>query len=411
MAIWRAVFGETLAGLQLSSCHLRTRRGLRLPRPSPLCSPPSLALVPPSSPSPAHGVFQRGASEEGRGEKKEPPVHTPRMTATHLGTAERSVAIGTDTFRVWEWGLSPESPGTAAPVPPAKGCPLFVLHHGAGSSALTFAFAASRLAALVSGEPGLRHSGACVVAIDARGHGATTCANEELELGALANDLVNVVEAVRRDSEQEIVLVGHSMGGSVVVEACNSGRIKNVVGVAVIDVVEGTAIESLAHMNRILKEKPSQFRKIEDAIKWTMRSRLVQNKESAEVSVPPLLIQKADPPVYVWRTNLAASEPYWRGWFEGLSQKFLSMKTGRLLILAGADRLDKELMIGQMQGKFQVVVYPESWHYVQEDVPAKLAESLIDFWRRNQRLAIIKRFPIPIKSPAAASPSTGALPQ
>jgi hypothetical protein len=38
------------------------------------------------------------------------------------------------------------------------------------------------------------------------------------------------------------------------------------------------------------------------------------------------------------------------GWFKDLSLKFLSVKAGRLLILAGTDRLDKTLTIGQMQG-------------------------------------------------------------
>ncbi|KAJ3376773.1 Protein phosphatase methylesterase 1 [Entophlyctis sp. JEL0112] len=146
----------------------------------------------------------------------------------------------------------------------------------------------------------------------------------------LVADLVAIVAAVRRDESQEVVLVGHSMGGSVVVTACP--MIKNVVGTAVIDVVEA--------------------------------------------------------------------------WFEGLSSKFLSLKCGRLLVLAGADRLDKELIIGQMQGKFQVVVIPESWHYVQEDVPDKLAATLAEFWTRNQRLVIIKRFPIPPKPSLGGSTTT-----
>jgi protein phosphatase methylesterase 1 len=37
-------------------------------------------------------------------------------------------------------------------------------------------------------------------------------------------------------------------------------------------------------------------------------------------------------------------------WFKGLSEKFLASKAGKLLLLAGTDRLDKPLMIGQMQG-------------------------------------------------------------
>ena len=38
------------------------------------------------------------------------------------------------------------------------------------------------------------------------------------------------------------------------------------------------------------------------------------------------------------------------GWFEGLSKLFLSCTVPKLLLLAGVDRLDKDLTIGQMQG-------------------------------------------------------------
>ena len=75
--------------------------------------------------------------------------------------------------------------------------------------------------------------------------------------------------------------------------------------------------------------------------------------------------------------------------YRGLSSKFLSFKVrnctpselhspppsptpsqgARLLMLAGTDRLDKELMIGQMQGKFQMVVLPASGHCVQALAP------------------------------------------
>jgi protein phosphatase methylesterase 1 len=41
---------------------------------------------------------------------------------------------------------------------------------------------------------------------------------------------------------------------------------------------------------------------------------------------------------------------YWEGWFKGLSKLFLSTRMPKLLLLAGIDRLDKELTIAQMQG-------------------------------------------------------------
>ena len=48
-----------------------------------------------------------------------------------------------------------------------------------------------------------------------------------------------------------------------------------------------------------------------------------------------------------------------RGWYEGLSTAFLGFKGPKVLMLAGTDRLDRELTIGQMQGRFQMVVLPQ----------------------------------------------------
>ena len=60
-----------------------------------------------------------------------------------------------------------------------------------------------------------------------------------------------------------------------------------------------------------------------------------------------------------------------------------------MLVLAGTDRLDRELMIGQMQGKFQLVVLPEAGHFIQEDVPERTAELMVEFFRRNDRSAMV----------------------
>ena len=49
---------------------------------------------------------------------------------------------------------------------------------------------------------------------------------------------------------------------------------------------------------------------------------------------------------------MAATQPFWEDWFVGLSKKFLEARGGKLLLLAGTDRLDTELTIGQMQGEF-----------------------------------------------------------
>lgn len=116
------------------------------------------------------------------------------------------------------------------------------------------------------------------------------------------------------------------------------------------------------------------------------RSRTIRNPTSARVSVPALLLSDTTPPEssgdsspprpWRWRTDLAKTQPFWQGWFVGLSKKFLQARGGKLLILAGTDRLDRELTIGQMQGKYQLVVLPEVGHFLHEDAPAKTAGSV-----------------------------------
>lgn len=91
-----------------------------------------------------------------------------------------------------------------------------------------------------------------------------------------------------------------------------------------------------------------------NSLTHSIRSRTIRNSTSARVSVPSLLREEENSPQptrpWVWRTNLAATKPFWENWFIGLSKKFLEAKGGKLLLLAGTDRLDKELIIGQMQG-------------------------------------------------------------
>jgi len=41
-----------------------------------------------------------------------------------------------------------------------------------------------------------------------------------------------------------------------------------------------------------------------------------------------------------------------------------------------------------MQGKFQMEVVPGVGHMIQEDDPTKLAEILVDFWKRNEKVLV-----------------------
>ena len=45
------------------------------------------------------------------------------------------------------------------------------------------------------------------------------------------------------------------------------------------------------------------------------------------------------------------------------------------LVLAGSDRMDKDMTIAQMQGKFRLEIVPNVGHVIHEDNPKKLAIS------------------------------------
>lgn len=66
--------------------------------------------------------------------------------------------------------------------------------------------------------------------------------------------------------------------------------------------------------------------------------------------------------VWVWRTPLERTQPFWEGWYKGLSEAFLKVPAPKVLMLAGTDRLDKPLMVGQMQGRFQLSLLPQVAH-------------------------------------------------
>ncbi|KAJ3124818.1 hypothetical protein HK098_000858 [Nowakowskiella sp. JEL0407] len=278
---------------------------------------------------------------------------------------------------------------------------VFVLHHGAGYCSLTWSVMSKVIESVECEDP------YDILCYDCRGHGSTTTSNDsDLSIGTLSDDLVAVVNQVYPNLPSQIVLVGHSMGGSIVVDvAANRKFGRNVLGVVVIDVVEGTAMDSLKHMRSLLHGRPRGFKSLEDAIKWSVTSRTSHNVISSRVSVPGQLIkvESSTGVEFVWRTNLLKSERYWEGWFTDLSTKFLAAPTARLLVLAGTDRLDKPLTIGQMQGKFQMIVVPESGHAIQEDMPEKIGKILVEFWKRNQPLKFIKRFPIPERKMSSKS--------
>jgi protein phosphatase methylesterase 1 len=281
-----------------------------------------------------------------------------------------SVTVGADTFCCYTAGLGERRDGVVC-----------VLLHGGGHCALSWGMVAEALK---------RSCG--VVAFDSRGHGDSRCEDEEdISAQVQVDDAAAVVRgiyAARGADVPSVVLVGHSMGGAIAVRLAASRLLGDAVkGLVVIDVVEGTAMAALPHMRVWLSKRKAAFESIEKGVRYVVRAGHVRNVASARLSVPRQLAYRPERKRWVWRTGLEASSQYWHGWFDGLSNMFLSVPAAKMLVLAGIDRLDKDLMIAQMQGKFQNMVIPGAGHVVHEDRPDQTADVLLEYLRRNMLIS------------------------
>lgn len=329
---------------------------------------------------------------------------------------EEDIRVGENVFRVYTSGK--------------EGAVLLLLH-GGGHSGLSWAVFTGVIT---------KRCNCRVLAIDIRGHGhSKTSDDTNLAADVLAKDVADVVkEYFKNKQTPPIVMLGHSMGGAIAVHIAASNLIPTLAGLVVIDVVEGTALRALSAMDSFLKSRPQAFTSLEESIEWSIRSNQLRNLESAKVSIPGQLyrcsrskvvtpqenettnltqestiseamkeeelgdeivvkVQENSPSssstpentksdgdfVYSWRIDLTKTAKYWEGWFKNMSELFLSCSVPKLLLLAGIDRLDKNLTIGQMQGKFQMHVLPNCGHTVHEDAPDEVADVLMLFLQRN----------------------------
>lgn len=252
-----------------------------------------------------------------------------------------------------------------------------VLHHGIGSSALTFARLCQEIYKL--------NSSLGILCYDARYHGRTKTLGSvfDLSLQAMSADLELLIQTLL-SKDEKLLLLGHSMGGTVVSSVSQKlGRDSGLRGLIVVDAVEGYARQALSSMSSLLALWPEKFSNLSEAVNWHLHSgHLLRDRTSAEISVPGCLQKEADGS-YSWVLNLRKTKPFWDTWFDHLDEYFLASACARMLVLPGTMRLDTDLTRAQMQGKFQMVIFTDSGHFVQEDVPLKLAESVCHFWARN----------------------------
>ncbi|UJR35197.1 hypothetical protein I4U23_027964 [Adineta vaga] len=299
--------------------------------------------------------------------------------------------------------------------------PVLFFLHGGGFSGLSWAVLSKAVTNLIQCQ---------CVAVDIRGHGETKTDDEDdLSIEILTKDISQILHHLyNEENKPPIFLIGHSMGGALAVHVAKECP-SMVDALCVIDVVEGSAMESLNSMQCFLNSRPKQFTTQQQAIEYMVRSGQVRNIDSARVSIigqiqpidsaevisssptlptvshscdtvqeedeesednepktplSPTTNLAAEPKNYTWRIDLSKTERFWQGWFTGLSQLFLSCECPKLLLLAGVDRLDRDLTVGQMQGKFQMHVVPKSGHAVHEDAPEQVADCIASFLIRHK---------------------------
>ena len=165
---------------------------------------------------------------------------------------------------------------------------VFLCLHGAGHSAQSFASQAR----ILKNEP---YNSTCV-SFDFRGHGEHFREDEaDMSQQTLINDTIAVIKhVISRYPHQSIIMVGHSMGGSIATKAVDfiqnnhesEDWTKHLKGLFIIDVVEGSALDALPFMEQIVKSRPTEFSNLQSVVKYGISSNQVRDLQSAKVSMP-----------------------------------------------------------------------------------------------------------------------------
>ena len=115
-----------------------------------------------------------------------------------------------------------------------------------------------------------------VVAFDFRGHGKHFRDNEtDLSEETLVRDSVEVIRYVAtKYPDRSIIMVGHSMGGSIATKTTakilkdysTENWTRQIQGLFVIDVVEGSAMDALPFMENIVLSRPPEFKSLASVV-------------------------------------------------------------------------------------------------------------------------------------------------
>ena len=247
---------------------------------------------------------------------------------------------------------------------------IVVCIHGAGHSALSFSLLAKVL------KPKMP-----VYAPDLKCHGDTPGdISTDMAIDSLVKDVEGFCRTVVPEGKK-LILIGHSLGGSIVARVALTLPMAAVI---VLDTIEESSLEHLSDMKNMLEERPIGFETDSDAIEFIANSGEMANYESASFSAPGRFSVDEDG-ILRWKTDCLLCENDWRGWFEGFGDAFLESEPYKILVVPDIGRLDPRFAVAHLNGMFQLNVFLDTNHCVHEDKPKDLADAILKMINRLWR--------------------------
>uniref|UniRef100_A0A8D9ADH5 protein phosphatase methylesterase-1 n=1 Tax=Cacopsylla melanoneura TaxID=428564 RepID=A0A8D9ADH5_9HEMI len=294
--------------------------------------------------------------------KKLKMAHSPSMRGLHQRPETDFIPeTWTEYFGDSQYIETPQGRFCAYFAGSGSNTPILLCLHGAGFSGLTWAVFAKEI---------IQKARLRVIAIDLRGHGDThTAVEEDLSMDTLVKDICQCVENLFKNDPviPNIILMGHSLGGAVATCVASNPRIGGLIqALIVLDVVEGSALESLSHMTNVLQTRPKGFETIKDAIFWSCSKSQTDDFTAIRVSVPGQLkhIETGEPAKHF----VCKEHEYWQ-------ELVASRSTIGNLSLDNADNTN----LGQQRSAFQPVVPPPSGTCSSQYRPPFTVESQVNY--------------------------------
>lgn len=253
--------------------------------------------------------------------------------------------------------------------------------HGAGLSKSSFSPMINAMSSFTGPENSHEFTSYIrIIAPDLRGHGQTKSEDQSFSIENLVLDGIEFIKSIAIESNDMLFLCGHSMAGAVAVQICENIP-ERVSGIILLDCVEEIAIKSITPTLEFLKRRPQRFSSFAEAVEWTARWRHDSKIKILEQVLTDQLVQTEEH-TWIWRTDVLSSSSLIPAWFSGVSQKFADLdptKVGKLLIVSEVETLDTPLLLGQMQGKFQVQVFNHTSHFIHEDDSTGVGRAILSF--------------------------------